>query len=98
MPPVDRLGFLSDMFACSKFGFCAISLCLDLASCFENEDTLAVIQELSSNLAEVLSVYKNDATIVQALRTNLHSFEQLRKKTSVFGAQLAASAASRLES
>ena len=68
LPPVDRLGFLSDMFACSKFGFCAISLCLDLASCFENEDTLAVIQELSSNLAEVLSVYKNDATIVQALR------------------------------
>ena len=69
LPPEDRLGFLSDMFACSKFGFCPIGLCLDLAACFDQEDTLAVIQELGANLGFLLSIYSDDDEIVAPLRS-----------------------------
>ena len=69
LDPVDRIGLLSDAFACFKFGLVDDpEICFHLASCYKNENTLDVLKELSSNLSGMLSVYGDVDDIAKPVR------------------------------
>ena len=69
LDPVDRIGLLSDAFACFKFGLVDDpEICFRLASCCKNENTLDVLKELSSNLSGMLSVYGDVDDIAKPVR------------------------------
>eukprot|EP00943_MAST-04B_sp_MAST-4B-sp1_P007592 g7592.t1 len=66
---VDRIGLLSDAFACFKFGLVETpDICFHLASCYKNENALDVLKELSSNLSGMLSVYSDIEEIAAPIR------------------------------
>ena len=66
---VDRIGLISDAFACFKFGLVQNpEMCFYLASCFKNENALDVLKELSSNLSGMLSVYSDVDEIAAPIR------------------------------
>eukprot|EP00245_Coleochaete_scutata_P004190 TRINITY_DN1646_c0_g1_i1.p1 TRINITY_DN1646_c0_g1~~TRINITY_DN1646_c0_g1_i1.p1 ORF type:complete len:694 (+),score=142.25 TRINITY_DN1646_c0_g1_i1:286-2082(+) len=59
LPPVDRLGILSDAFALAKAGLLPTSLALELSMAFVNETDYTVWSELSSNIAELDTIFSS---------------------------------------
>lgn len=57
MPEQDRVGVVSDAFACASAGFASTTNALDLLSAYGGEESFVVWSEISSGLGAVISAF-----------------------------------------
>ncbi len=68
LPPLVRLGLLSDSFEVAKAGFGSTEDALLLLSNFANEDNAAVWDSIASGIGDIKSVMGNDEEIREAIK------------------------------